>query len=483
MRIRHKSKQHKSLADETGIDSLVVFFEENGTGEDEFVARFYAAWYLYDCGLHKQAYEAFRYLYNTSPETNTELTQDVMRSVYTMLQTICLKDGDVDNAEKWWQKSEASGVYATHFKYILYENKAFVLYEKKVEDSCVYYLNRSFDELIKDESWDENKSWCLNEQAAFFAMCGKTYEFERRNELLKLHPYEGEDGSTNLNIGLLFLQQAKRDSAIYYFKKAISGTDEVALAAYAQLAIDANNRGEHDSIFEYYQHSMERWNNMFQQKSESYTKRLESIYHNQELSEQLAQKKITTLILILCLLASLLLIVACGSGIVLLQRKRKYDRIRLERAKLSNARLEQNLQRVIEDLQNSKRALTNQEMQEKLKKLNMLTLELKQYAQDKSIAPHQLCEDFMALYTEISLDAVTRLKNAYNEIKTKDLLLCALVVQGFSISEIAYITDHDRQEIRQYFLRISKGLVGEAIGRIADFKAMLDERFLGKDVE
>ena len=48
MRIRTKFKDYRSIADETGIDSLVTFFEDNGTEEDRFLANYYLGHYYFD---------------------------------------------------------------------------------------------------------------------------------------------------------------------------------------------------------------------------------------------------------------------------------------------------------------------------------------------------------------------------------------------------------------------------------------------------
>lgn len=482
MRIRKKAKQHKSIADETGIDTLVVFFEQYGTEEDEFTALFYKAWHLLYNEQYEQAYLLFRGLQDSFPKDHTELMSDIMRSIYTALQLISEKEGDIETAEKWWRISEKSGVYTKAYHYMLSQNKAWIMHEKGIDDSCKYYMDQSFEEMQETADWDDNKSFCLSEQTAHFAMLGDLDGFKCRNELLKQHPYAGENGSTDLNTGLMLLKEGKRDSAIYYFNKATSSTDEVALAAYAQLAIDANNNGKKDLLFGYYQHSMERWNNLFLQKSESFTKRLEMNYRNQELSMQLAQQKIHVLILLLCFTVTLLLAITGWWLNLVLRRKRQNDLLRLDNAKKEKEELEIQLQKVLTKIRMKSDSISTQKLEEKKLRLEALAIELKQYAEKKLSAPHLLCEEFVRVSAEMNNERILKLQEHYASIKPNDILLCLLAVMNFKLTEIAYITNYDRQEVRQFMLRISKGLTGESIGRMADFKAMLDERFFGRDV-
>lgn len=368
MRIRKKAKQHKSIADETGIDTLVVFFEQYGTEEDEFTALFYKAWHLLYNEQYEQAYLLFRGLQDSFPKDHTELMSDIMRSIYTALQLISEKEGDIETAEKWWRISEKSGVYTKAYHYMLSQNKAWIMHEKGIDDSCKYYMDQSFEEMQETADWDDNKSFCLSEQTAHFAMLGDLDGFKCRNELLKQHPYAGENGSTDLNTGLMLLKEGKRDSAIICFKRATVSTDEVALAAYAQLAIDANNNGPKDSVFNYYQRSMERWNSMFRQKNESFTKRLEATLHNQELSTQLAQQKIKVLTLFLCFTIAILLAIVGWWLTMLTRKKLQRDLLRLETAKKEKEELEMQQQRVLDEIKSNKESDSSQELMEKVQR-------------------------------------------------------------------------------------------------------------------
>lgn len=482
MRIRNKVRHQKSIADETGIDSLIVFFEDHGTNEDILTARFCNAWYLWRIDDLNQAYLAFRELKEDFPKDHSETEEEMLRSVYTMLQLISAKENDLNSAEAWWNEANASGVFSKAYQYVQDYNKGWIMYDKGNIDSCVYYMDRSFEALEKLSDWDDNKSLCLSEQTAYFAMLGDIQGFKRRNKLLKLHPYLGENRSVDLNTGLMLLKEGKRDSAIYYFNKATSSTDEVALAAYAQLAIDANNNGKKDLLFGYYQHSMERWNNLFLQKSESFTKRLEMNYRNQELSMQLAQQKIHVLILLLCFTVTLLLAITGWWLNLVLRRKRQNDLLRLDNAKKEKEELEIQLQKVLTKIRMKSDSISTQKLEEKKLRLEALAIELKQYAEKKLSAPHLLCEEFVRVFAEMNNEKILKLQEHYASIKPNDILLCLLAVMNFKLTEIAYITNYDRQEVRQFMLRISKGLTGEPIGRMADFKTMLDERFFGRDV-
>lgn len=91
--------------------------------------------------------------------------------------------------------------------------------------------------------------------------------------------------------------------------------------------------------------------------------------------------------------------------------------------------------------------------------------------------------EFVLVFAEMNNKGILNLQKHYACIKPNDILVCILAVMNFKLTEIACLTNYDRQEVRQFMLRISKGLTGEPIGRMADFKTMLDERFFGENVE
>lgn len=475
-RLREKSKKHISLADETGIDSLVHFFEGEGTKEDLFVATFYRSWFLYDNNDLPRAYESFRHTYDLRQSAEqSATTDDIMRSVYTMLMLISEKEGFEEQAVEWCTDAEGSGVFADSTLYILLHAKAMLKTTLHEEDSCLIYMNRSLEEMLKNSCWDENMSWCLNEQTAYCAMQGNMEEFTKRRQLLRAHPYHGVNRSTDLCTGLMYMKQGVRDSALYYFQAATNSTDEVALAAYAQLGMDAKRHGNIDSVFICYQKSMECWNSLTQEKAESYTRRLEMLYHTNELKSQVAEQKTHILVLLLGIAVALILSMI-GFGLVLLVQKQKKkvlednELLCKEQAELES-RLADSL-RQIEIIRKEKETLQETTS---TKALTLVTLNLKQYAAQKSSAPHQLCDEFLRLFAEQHYDAIRAWRQAYADIKPTDILICALVYCDFGLTEVASIINHDWQEVRQFMMRISRGISGSTVSRIADFKALISQ--------
>lgn len=479
LRIRNKHKQHISIADEVGIDSLVEFFEQNGTAEDLFMAQFYKGWVLFHQDNVQQSYECYRKAYDQRPKDESETTRDILRSLFSILQSTSASDGFPEQAEYWWRVADESGVYTKPYHYLHAYNKAKILYLRHEYDSCVLYMKRSLVEIMENPAWDANQRATLSELTASFAMFGETEEFMKSHELLKLHPYTACNNSTDLNIGLYFQKNGERDSAIYYFNEATKSTDDVALAAYAQLATDARRRGDSEALFECYYRSMQCYDRWFKSKSESYTRKLEAAYQKEELTRQVGEQERRIVISLLSLVGVLLLGVVGWGYYLLMRRKLINTRKSLEEVRKERAVLELQLTQTLEEMQAQKLSANRVELGGARKQLEELVVKMKEYATFRVAAPHTECESFVRLYIDLYPSTLSSLREAYPDIKSTDILICLLVYNGFGISQIARITNYERQEIRQFMMRISKGLTGEAIGRMSDFKVMLEERFFG----
>lgn len=239
MRIRAKSKLHKGIADEGGIDSLVLFFDRYGTENDIFTAHYYKSEFLLDIGENDSAFASYVKTHALWPSQPTEMDSDMMRCLYYTVINICNNDLNMSLAKEWLLKAETSGVFDANTVYILYHSKAWVFYAQNMQDSCRSYMQKSWDFLKEQDSWDNNMSWCLNEQAAYFALAGMHEEFIKRYELLQKHPYNGVNSATDLQIGMYHSQNGNADSAEWYYRKAMNGPVEIALLANAQLAMNA----------------------------------------------------------------------------------------------------------------------------------------------------------------------------------------------------------------------------------------------------
>lgn len=479
LRIRKKAKQHIPIGDETGIDSLVAFFDENGTDEDIFMAHFYKGWNLFYSANTIQAYACFREAYNLRPKEESETTRDIMRSLFSALQLTSAEEGFSENSEYWWKVADKSGVYTKPYRYLHSYDKAKNMYQSRQCDSCVFYLRRALKEMLENPVWDLNQTATLSELTASFAMMGETDDFVQCNKLLRQHPYHRDNKSTAFSIGLFFQKNGERDSAIYYFNEATKSTDDVALAAYAQLATDARRRGDSEALFECYYRSMQCYDRWFKSKSESYTRKLEAAYQKEELTRQVGEQERRIVISLLSLVGVLLLGVVGWGYYLLMRRKLINTRKSLEEVQKERAVLELQLTQTLEEMQAQKLSANRVELGGARKQLEELVVKMKEYATFRVAAPHAECESFVRLYIDLYPCALSSLREAYPDIKSTDILICLLVYNGFGISQIARITNYERQEIRQFMMRISKGLTGEAIGRMSDFKVMLEERFFG----
>lgn len=307
---------------------------------------------------------------------------------------------------------------------------------------------------------------------------GRTEDFKKRYELLKQHPYKGEDATIALTMGLFYAQNGMRDSSLFFYKKAMqSETTDIALDACVRLAVDARNHGENDSVFMYFQDCVNLYDKLIEERQNSYSRRIEALYHNQELKNKIADQKLHLMTLLFFATLAILLAIAGGAMSVTLRKRLKTSVEHLENLKEEHAALEAKLQSALEEVQKWEKEHEKSEKKETRIQFDSLCIELKQYAAKKQAAPHQLCDELMRQFVEMHHDSIQILQQKYSDIKPTDIFVCILVYSGFGLTEIARVTNHDRQEIRQFMQRISKGLSGTSVGRINDFRDLVASYF------
>lgn len=252
---------------------------------------------------------------------------------------------------------------------------------------------------------------------------------------------------------------------------------ELALQASVQLAVDARNHGENDSVFKYFQECVTLYDRLIDESQNSYSRRLEAAYRNQELKSELAEQKVHLLTMWLCIVIVILAAFLGWTMTLCLKKRLRFTTERLEKIRNEKVRLESDLKLSLEKIELLEKQQPMSVNPETLQHFEHLRMQLKQIAASKCAAPHQLCNEFLCLFAELHHGVIKSLQQSYVDIKPTDLLLCVFVSCGFGLSEVACIINHDRQEIRQFMLRISKGLSGRSVGRIKEFKALLDKYF------
>lgn len=475
MRIRTKYMGYYSLADEAGIDSLVQYFTLNGTEDERFLANFYQGNYFFDNHEWAHAYETFKQTYGLRPENVTEHSDEVLEGLFSACVLLCIKDRDIPKAKEWLGLAEQSEVFSKEnycFDYL----EGYLALNDQQEDSCINCLNRSFEDMKGRKIWTKRMSWCLHEQAKLLALMGRTVDFKKRFNLLKDHPFNVEDATTELEMGLFYAQNGMRDSSLFFYRNAMkSAVTDVALQASLQLAIDARNHGENDSVFKYFQDCVTLYDKLIDERQNSYSRRIETMYRTQELKEEIAEQKLRLMMLFFCMTLVLLLALGGWMMTIVLKRRLKVSVDRIENMQKEKAALATELQRTLQEVERLEKQQTASDNAEIQTRFDTLCLELRQYAANKQAAPHQLCEELLRLFAKMHYGVIPLLRREYVDIKPMDVLVCIFVQCGFGLSEIARITNHDRQEIRQFMQRISKGLTGKSVGRITEFRDVVDK--------
>lgn len=474
MRIRTKYMGYYSLADEAGIDSLVQYFMVNGTEDDRFLANLYRGYYFFDNHEWAHAYETFKQTYGLRPENVTEHSDEVLEGLFSACVWLCIKDRDIPKAKEWLELTEQSGVFSKEnycFDYL----EGYLALNDQQEDSCINCLNRSFEDVKSRKVWTKRMSWCLHEQAKLLALMGRTVDFKKRFNLLKDHPFNVEDATTELSMGLFYAQNGMRDSALFFYRNAMqSEMTDVALEASLQLAIDARNHGENDSVFKYFQNCVTLYDKLIDERQNSYSRRIETMYRTQELKEEVAEQKLQLMTLLFCMTLVLLLALGGWMMTIALKNRLKVTAQRVENIKKEREVLATELQRTLQEIERLEQLQAASEHTEVQAQFESLCFKLKQCAANKQAAPHHLCDELVRTFAATHRGIIPSLQQAYADIKPHDVLVCILAKCGFGLTEIACITNYERQEIRQFILRISKGLTGHSVGRITEFRDAVD---------
>lgn len=471
---------HKPLPPFAKIDSLLLYFEKYGTDEERLLSRYCKGASYYQDNCRRAAYMEMRKSYEDAPSHLSPMNREIMRGVLYHLQRLCIIDCNYTEAEQWWQKADSLKVHNEENMYSHYFNKAMLLGYDQREDSCCFYLKKSLDNMRQYASWDENKSACLNDISAYYAAAGKTEEFKEVYELLQLHPYHGKEANKKVDLGLFYAQLGQRDSADFYFREAMELPPIYALTAALQLGVSARNRQMHDSVFYYFQKCVTLYDSIVAEQGNSYTRDVEAIYHNYEKEQKIAEQRMKILRTELWLLVALV-IALLGIGIAFVYRHHlTKTRKELECEQKRREEVETRLQETLDEMPRRQKAIEDEDIKERF---NAMLNELACMADaKKSSSPEQLAQ-LVCLFTALHPHAYEKMKSEYARIKSTDFVICTLAKFNFKQSQIAKLLNRENAEIYHFRLRISKGLTGEAIVRMSDFKAMLDERFFGEDNE
>lgn len=476
LRIRKISKQHKSIAGETQMDSLLWFFDKKGTESDRFMAHFYYAHYMNDANVTDCAYKEFEKTLELAPKKKGDLEKDELRSIYSNLQYLCRKDHNYEEANKWWEEANKSKVFTTPYLYDLYFNKAYNFLSAGKSDSCAVYLNKAYKNLLEG-NWDENKSWCIDQLAPIYAVMGKTENFKQCLHLLLEHPYHRNGESSTLHIGLFYAQIGMRDSADYYLRRALDSSTDIAIEAAVQLAISFRNRQENDSVFSYYQKTVSLMEVAFQEKDCSYTREQEVSKRVFEKEMKVAEQRTYILTLALISVLAILLSIISYRGVVIYRQRFMNTKEKLDEAENKKNELEQLLQHVLDQYEQAKEDEAKEKHLKKEQRYRELIAELEYKAGQRVSADSQTCSELLQLWTALHSDAYTTMKSQYPRIKSTDFLICILATNGFSTSQIAALLDYESPEIYHFMQRISKGLSGTSVGRINDFRDLVASYF------
>lgn len=475
MRIRQNLKQHKSIASESKMDSLLYYFDKEGTEADRFMAHFCYAHYLNDACVHGSAYKEFVKVLSLSPAKKSNEDEEMLRSTYSHLQILSRADNNYEIACEWCSAAQDTQIFSQPYLHFLYYDKACNYLGKGQDDSCNVYLQKAYNNLLLTKEWTQNDCWCLDQIAVRYALMGNTDKFNTCFALLKKHPYDGFGRCSDLYAGFFYAQQGYRDSADFYFRKSLNASADEAFQAALQLGISFRNRHEHDSVFAYFQKTVTLSERILQEREDSYTREQEVTKHVFEYEMKIIDQRNYLLALALACALFVLLFVVCYIGVLSLRRQRKLAEEKLINVEEKRRELELQLETVLEDYRLVEGKKHLDECQSQMQQLNKIIVDLELIASQKKSADQTICSELLTAFSSIHPTIYDGMKATYPRIKSMDVLICILASNGFSTSQIAVLLDYESPEIYHFMLRISKGLTGHAVGRISEFKDMVEK--------
>lgn len=475
LRIRQNLKQHKSIAGESKMDSLLYYFDKEGTEADRFMAHFCYAHYLNDASIHGSAYKEFVKVLSLSPARKSNEDDDMLRSAYSHLQILSRADNNYEIACRWCSEAQDSKIFSQPYLHFLYYDKACNYLGKGQDDSCNVYLQRAYNNLLVIRDWTPNDCWCLDQITARYALMGQTDKFNTCLDLLKKHPYDGYGRCSDLYAGFFYAQRGCRDSADFYFRKSLNASVDEAYQAALQLGISFRNRHEHDSVFAYFQKTVTLSEKFLQEREDSYTREQEVTKRVFEKEMKIMEQRNYLLVFALACVLCVLLFVFCYMGVLSLRRHRDLAEKKLIEVEEKRRGLELQLEKVLEEYRLFQEKKHLDEYQSLMQRFNKLIVDLELMASQKKSADQSICSELLQTFFSIHSAIYDGMKATYPRIKSTDVLICILASSGFSTSQIAVLLDYESPEIYHFMQRISKGLTGKSVGRITEFRDVVDK--------
>lgn len=468
-RIYTKLRTHNSIADETCVDTLTKYFDKHGDKHEIYQAHYVKATQLYSKNNKQAAYIEFKNL--LLMDTSNEEERDVKRCIYSNLQNLCRDANDTRLAWICWEQAKNSKLYLGEKEYMLLKDKAWIFKDENRLDSCDKYLQLAFEKMKKYPHWDMNKKSELCNQLIYFAFRGKDDLYRERYNLAKTHPY-----NNNSHIILAFsqLKHGHRDSADIFFRQALNEDPKTAMTACIELAISAKKQNNIDSLFTYFQKYVTAHDSLYNYQRKSYAGHLNLVYENHQQETKNARHRILMLTICLAMAIALLMAIAGWYGAYFYRIRLLKEKENTERANQRTEILESKLREAIEKQTKIQTEEAERRKANLQQNLDEVLMKLKMYAEKGCNEKDSIFTTLITLHSEYAPYFTKAITLKYPKASFTDLLLCTLIVQGLSQKEICVLLDQDRQRVRSSMIRISKNLTGKSVGRMEDFKTLLE---------
>lgn len=472
VRVYKKLRSHISIADETGVDSLACYFEEKRHSvHDAMMAQYVWASYCMQKNENQEAYLGLRKLIDRYAHATNEEERDILRCTYSKLQQICRDANDMKLARQWWEQAARSGLYAGDKLYMLYNDRAWIFMRQNELDSCDKYLHLAFENMKKYPDWDFNKEGDLASQMIFFAYRGDDVQYRVRSKVAAQHPYQRVSA---LDKGFSMMKHGMQDSAKVYFRMAVLDNPVSSKIACIQMAVFAKKHNDIDTLFSYFQKYVTACDSLSRLDEATFAGHLDIVYDNHAKEMKIANQRVHMLAFCLALVVLLLLAIVGWYGTYHYRMRMNAERGRVLLEKQQTVQLEMKLKDALDTYARAQACETEKRKVELQYRFDEVLMKLKRCAEDGCGDRDELFTAIVGLHAEYAPYFSKAITLKYPKASFTDVLLCVLAVHGLSQKEISALLDQDRQKVRSSMVRISKNLNGAPIGRMQDFRTMLE---------
>ena len=515
--IQAKDKQYITHTDDSLINRIVEFYEDDGNDERLMLAYFYQGSTYRDMNDAPRALKAFQQAVDLNVPN-----LDLLAKTYNQMGTLFMYQGLHDEVIRVNRK--AIELYLSQGKRnkISYAQRdiARMYSAKKMADSALYYYKEACNTALMDgDSIRYYGIW--GELGGYYYEIGKIDEAKQILKQTELSTYIRNKSHIYSILGNLYHHAQNWDSAYYYKTKVLKvGNINKLYSSYIELAILESRKGKHQKAIHYLRKAVELNDSIQRMTQTEAIAKINTLYNYQHTEEEnirleleSARQKYWTLFFCASSVCMLIL-----TGTFILYQKRKKENL-LSRIEEKNKQDEQRYNSSLEAIKTNQQKIAELEVSLKEKKTenNQLQQKLAEVQKEKLKAQNEAIKQWnkeqklrlaafreSEIYQELlqaskdetfnmtpikhpnkwmviqeNIDSIypgftEKLCKLCPSLSDKDLQVCYLTKIGMSPSDISRVLQQSRQAITNTRKRIMQKM-GSLMAEKSNFDDFIEE--------